>query len=577
MQSCSGLKAYVDNEKGLPSRPCQPTTSPPFLLMLSNLSQLLRVTIVHNIKHPLHRKTSNLARHIPQHAMKTSQQRSEAQEKMVASRVVHMPRLRGLTVVFLGLSLLIVVFLAPCVRSAFAPIGGANSILQRQNKRQHEPRIEFALWQALSSPPSNRAAVASSAAQATTTKSATAAPQEGSRDAPTDTNIASAPNVDAMRARAGVLRRSILKQQIELQQLERDIMCCNNNQKNAYNNELLTISPASWFTFAWNRSLTTFQASSNVLRRKLDRVQTKNGVNNQRWGGSVGTFVAAQTATGVRIVDRLMKNQTQLLHLMVDPKSPLTLVPHVPAIYARLDKLEHHIPPILERVLNDQRHLASVEPYLPEILERFDDIEPHLEWILNHVDILAPYTGLLLKHIDELLPYAQWDEYEGQIIAKSAAKSGRSSGVTGNGTSVGTNGTSYQYVLAEQLLPYLEFYVSRLDTVGPHLPLLRPHVPKLLKHNRVAKMTPHIDRLFALGYKDNLGASANMDVLLFWFGWALRVPGLPRLFFAIPGSPRIVTFLANRLPKRFVRGYCSGVSCTVDGDYGMNWNRLSKS
>jgi len=139
-----------------------------------------------------------------------------------------------------------------------------------------------------------------------------------------------------------------------------------------------------------------------------------------------------------------------------------------------------------------------------------------------------------------------------------------------------TNVTHYQYALAEQLLPYLEFYVSRLDTVGPHLPLLRPHIPKLLKHNRIAKMAPHIDRLFALGYKDNLGASANMDVLLFWFGWALRIPGLPKIFFAIPGSPRIVTFLANRLPKRFVRGYCSDVTCFVDGDYGGNWNKCSK-
>lgn len=191
------------------------------------------------------------------------------------------------------------------------------------------------------------------------------------------------------------------------------------------------------------------------------------------------------------------------------------------------------MPPILERVLNDQRHLASVEPYLPEILERFDDIEPHLPWILDNIHVLAPYTGLLLNHIDELLPYAQWDENDG--FATTTTTSSKATNIN-NGT---TN--AYQYALAEQLLPFLEFYVSRLDTVGPHLPLLRPHVPKLLKHNRIAKMSPHIDRLFALGYKDNLGASANMDVLLFWFGWALRIPGLPRVFFAIPGSPRIGT------------------------------------
>ncbi|CAB9522942.1 expressed unknown protein [Seminavis robusta] len=361
-------------------------------------------------------------------------------------------------------------------------------------------------------------------------------------------------NVDALRARAGVLRRTILQQQQELQQVERKIICCSRSSTDSASSLNDAVSPAALVRYAVNQTYSTFQASSSVLWRKLQRVQGSVGVHNHKWKGSVGDFCLAQTHSGVRIVDKILHNQTQLLQLVKDPSTP-TLVPHVPAILARLDKLEGHMAPILERVLNNQRHLASIEPYLPEILERFDDIEPHLPWILDHIDILAPYTGLLLQHIDELLPYAALDEYENLH--------GRSSNY-------------YQYALAEQLLPYLEFYVSRLDTVGPHLPLLRPHVPKLLKHNRIAKMSPHIDRLFALGYKDNLGASANMDVLLFWFGWALRVPGLPRLFFAIPGSPRIVTFLANRLPKRFVRGYCSGISCTVDGDYGVQWNKLSK-
>jgi len=372
-------------------------------------------------------------------------------------------------------------------------------------------------------------------------------------------------SIDTMRARAGVLRRSILQQQVELQQLERRIMCCSHSSEYApLFGENTTFSYVEslpdLISLVWTRSLTTFRASTDVLLRKLKRVQTRNGVNNQIWRGSIPLYIAAQTASGVRIVDRLLRNQTQLLHLINEPTSP-SLVPHVPAILARLDKLEGHVPPILERVLNDRKHLSSIEPYLPEILERFDDIEPHLSWILDHIDVLAPYTGLLLKHLDELLPYANWDESEGDLKAFN-----------------GTVTNAYKYALAEQLLPYLEFYVSRLDTVGPHLPLLRPHVPKLLKHNRIEKMTPHIDRLFALGYKDDLGASANMDVLLWWFGWALRVPGLPRLFFAIPGSPRIVTFLANRLPKRFVRGYCSGVTCMVDGDYGGDWrNRLSRS
>jgi hypothetical protein len=346
---------------------------------------------------------------------------------------------------------------------------------------------------------------------------------------------------DAMIARAGVLRRSILTQQIELQRLERSIQCCSQSSQG---NGLLDHPIESLFR-TFNQTKHTFFASSNVLLRKLGRVRDKTGPNNKKWT-SVGDYMVAQTKTGVRIVGDLVKNPDRLMCL-VDPDTP-TLVPHVPAILARLDKLESHVVPILEKVLNNRRHLASIEPYLDEVLERFDDIEPHLPWILENIDVLAPYTGLLLKHVDELLLYATSNESDG----------------------VGT-----EYALAEQLLPYLEYYVSRLDMVGPHLALLRPHIPKLLKHKRIAKISPHIDRLFAGGYL-HLGTSANLDVLLFWFGWTLQVPFLPRLFFAIPGSPRIVQFLACRFPKRFVRGFCSDVSCSVDGDYGGSWNKLSK-
>eukprot|EP00548_Thalassiothrix_antarctica_P006225 CAMPEP_0194139350 /NCGR_PEP_ID=MMETSP0152-20130528/8997_1 /TAXON_ID=1049557 /ORGANISM="Thalassiothrix antarctica, Strain L6-D1" /LENGTH=332 /DNA_ID=CAMNT_0038837139 /DNA_START=494 /DNA_END=1492 /DNA_ORIENTATION=- len=331
-----------------------------------------------------------------------------------------------------------------------------------------------------------------------------------------------------MRARAGVIRTNIVKKQVELQKLERQIVCCAQNNEDTLSAKLL-------------QTARTFIASNKVLFRKLIRVQEQQGPNNRKWN-SVADFVAVQTQTGARIVTDLLANPTRL-QCLVDPQTP-TLVPHVPAILARLDRLEDHVAPILEGVLNNQQHLPSIEPYLPEILERFDDIEPHLPWILDNIDTLAPYTGLLLKHIDELLLYATPDD-----------------------------NSSDTYELAEQLLPYLEYYVSRLDLVGPHLPLLRPHVPLLLKRNRIAKVTPHIDRLFAKGYRD-LSASANLDILLFWFGWALRIPGLPRLFFNFPGSPSMVSFLANRLPKRFVRGNCRNVTCHVDGDYGRKWNQL---
>jgi len=261
----------------------------------------------------------------------------------------------------------------------------------------------------------------------------------------------------------------------------------------------------------------------------------------------VADFVVREGAAGVRIVGNLLSDPSQLQQL-IDPSTP-TLVPHVPAILARLDKLESHVAPILSRVLNNKQHLPTVEPYLSEILERFDDIEPHLPWILDHIDILAPYTGLLLKHIDELLLYAEVDEYEEQ-------------GESGD-----------RYAFAEQLLPYLEVYVSQLDLVGPHLPLLRPHLPLLLKHNRIKILSPHVGKLFNKGYKD-LSASANMDILLFYFGWALRIPFVPRLFFSLPGSPGLVSTLANKLPKRLVRGRCADITCYVDGEYGDGWNEL---
>lgn len=360
-------------------------------------------------------------------------------------------------------------------------------------------------------------------------------------------------NVDAMRARAGKLRKSILTQQMELRDMERRIMCCSQGiDVVEYDDK----SDVEFVQVVTKQALTTFWSSLRVLYRKLARVYNGPGegdavAESERWE-SVGDFVYNQTFTGARIVKNLFENPDSLRRL-VDSQTP-TLVPHAPAILARLDRLESHVGPILARVL-EQRYLADIEPYLEDILERFDDIEPHLPWILGNIEVLAPYCGLLLQHIDELLLYADVDKEERARLGAS------------------DDDDDHRYDLAEQLLPYLEFYVQRLDTIGPHLPLLRPHVPALLRHDRIGKISPHVERLFSGGY-DDLSASANMDVLLFWFGWALRVPGLPRFFFAVPGSPRMVSFLANRLPKRFVRGACTGVTCDLGGDYGYRWNRF---
>jgi len=362
--------------------------------------------------------------------------------------------------------------------------------------------------------------------------------------------------LDRMEQRSLKLQNSILLDRIRLQRLERRILCLESDElgifESAVSNTLVSLNefdppeanPITVVQRQAKKFVNTFGESSSVLLRKLDRVQSKSGRNNREYA-SVTDFVARETFAGVRIVGNLLSNPSQLSQL-VDPETP-SLVPHVPAILARLDRLESHVTPILSRVLNNKQHLRSIEPYLDEILERFDDIEPHLPWILDHIDTLAPYTGLLLKHIDELLLYAEVDEYE-----------------------AGDD----NYAFAEQLLPYLEVYVSQLDLVGPHLPLLRPHLPLLLKHNRIKILSPHVGVLFAKGYTD-LSASANMDVLLFYFGWALRVPLVPRFFFAL-APPATVSFLANRMPKRLVRGRCCDVTCFVDGDYGEGWNELSK-
>jgi len=374
-----------------------------------------------------------------------------------------------------------------------------------------------------------------------------------------------ASKVDRLVGRAGVLRTSIMKMKEELSTLESEIEDARNSAKPS------SKRPGPILGFreperigGWRNSLTrtldrtvegrrgvlgrgidTWVGSFNLLLRKLDRVRERRGPENARWE-SVGAYMQAQTATSIRIAAGLAQNPSRLRHL-ADPYVP-SLVPHWPGILARLDRLEPHVAPILEKVLNNRRHLASIEPYLEGILERFDDIEPHLEWILANIDTLAPYTGLLLSHIDELLLYADVDESEGFVGSK--------------------------YALAGQLLPYLDFYVSRLDMVGPHLPMLRPHIKKLLKHNRIAKISPHIDKLFANGCL-NLATSANADILFFYLGWVFKIPYVPQMFFALPFASRLITWFATHLPKRFVRR-CVQVECSIDYDYGSNWNSLSR-
>ena len=200
--------------------------------------------------------------------------------------------------------------------------------------------------------------------------------------------------LDRMEKKSLKLQQSILLDRIRLQRLERRIICFESNELGLVGRAVgSTLTSLNDLDFPESNPLalarrqaakiaTTFGESSSVLLRKLDRVRARAGPNNREYA-SVTDFVARETAAGVRIVGGLLRHPDRLSQL-VDPDAP-ALVPHVPAILSRLDRLESHVTPILSRVLNNKQHLRSIEPYLDEILERFDDIEPHLPWILGEL------------------------------------------------------------------------------------------------------------------------------------------------------------------------------------------------
>jgi hypothetical protein len=189
-----------------------------------------------------------------------------------------------------------------------------------------------------------------------------------------------APDRDEMISRAAVLRQSILKQQLELQQLERQIVCCSSKASYSSPSTGIYSSPIDYIIQTSEQARLTFMSSFDALNRKILRVKQKQGKRNKKYK-NVEEYIVSQTLTSGRILSDLARNPDRLLHL-ADPNTP-SLVPHLPAIYARMDQLEPHVKPILEKVLNNREHLKSIEPYLGQVLERFDDIEPHFPWILK--------------------------------------------------------------------------------------------------------------------------------------------------------------------------------------------------
>mmetsp|Transcript_7502 Transcript_7502/g.22221 ORF Transcript_7502/g.22221 Transcript_7502/m.22221 type:complete len:416 (-) Transcript_7502:36-1283(-) len=328
------------------------------------------------------------------------------------------------------------------------------------------------------------------------------------------------------QARVIELRASIAKQNIELESLERRLLCC--GDRDTIGGLVAAPSMGDW---AAARALQGFfsalEGSSGVLRRRFARADVRQDPM---------AFAMNTTSSSARILAELIvlpKDQRDARVMTLAKYAPM-LVVHAPGILARLDRLEAHVPGIVTKIL-DGGHLGVIEPELDKILDRFDDIEPHVPWILDNIDALAPNIVSLMRHIDELLLYAD-EEYE----------------------------------WADDFLPYLPYFVSRLDDLGPHLPLLRPHLRRLRPH--FGRLVPCVDRV--LLEPKAFGVSANADVVLFWFGWALRIPFFVPAFVRLPFGPRVISFMARRLPRRWVRNYCAGVECLVDErNYAADWNK----
>lgn len=299
------------------------------------------------------------------------------------------------------------------------------------------------------------------------------------------------------------------------------------------------LSPPARARLAMRQFTRPIRTSVGVLVRRLAR-------KRDLW-----RFLTSQTLISARVLADLTRGMFGGAGLLdVLPHSQL-LVVHAPAIYAHIDKLAAHVPGIVG-ILDSNLHF--IEPHLDAILERFDDIEPHLPWVLEHIDELAPYCGQLLQHIDSLLLYADGtararlpDEAEGGAANEAAATPG----------------------WADRLLPYVPFIVPHLDDLEAHLPYLRAHLDKVYPHLPV--LAPYIGQ-----FAKHAVCSKNADVLLWWFGWVLRVPVLHRIFL-VPGVPPLCAWAASWLPRRWARGpNCVGVECSVEGLYdgGSGWNRL---
>ena len=87
------------------------------------------------------------------------------------------------------------------------------------------------------------------------------------------------------------------------------------------------------------------------------------------------------------------------------------------------------------------------------------------------------------------------------------------------------------------------YYAPHLDKLLPHLPVIAPYAQSFKKYVRV---------------------SANADILLFYFGWILRIKGLRKLVLKLPFLPWFAALMVRVLPRRPVRGRTWDYQCSYE-------------
>ena len=105
------------------------------------------------------------------------------------------------------------------------------------------------------------------------------------------------------------------------------------------------------------------------------------------------------------------------------------------------------------------------------------------------------------------------------------------------------------YFLHPALYPlpsYLRLYLSTFQPSDP--PTFQPFDPPTFLPSYLA---PQV--------------SANADILLFYFGWLLRIPKLAGWALRLPFTPWLAALLCRVLPARLVRGRTCGYTCDWDG------------